>query len=248
MFGAFQVEQVIDGHSFAVAGAWAGATGKVVRVSDLAAPAAEAPAGIEAKEWLRGLIEGKIVVLAKPYAVDKYGRLVADVFLHNRNLADFLPESYGRGGGTDMPGGSEALQIDMLQRSYPQRELDEASLEELEAKVEKLRRRIAVLRSRLAGERLDILGLRLRATLEILKPALDSSLVHNGYVLSDPGLLANLFRVIHDAVSQATHVQGLEQSVSFLSSKDGTDFDRLAAERLRSAYLKWAETAEADGR
>lgn len=87
----FKVEQVFDGDSFLVTGwNWAGKEGKGVRIANIDAPERGEPGYEEAKRRLTQLILGKMVGLDTK-AIDKYGRLVADVYVDGLiNVVDIL--------------------------------------------------------------------------------------------------------------------------------------------------------------
>jgi len=89
----FTVIAVIDGDTFTVKGGWKwnDETGDDVRPTGYDAPEEGEPGYEQAKQKLAGLILGKIVDIPKAYKVDR-GRLVADVCLNGKNLADYFPE------------------------------------------------------------------------------------------------------------------------------------------------------------
>ena len=89
----FQVISVIDGDTFDVSPQWQwnGQTGSRVRPTGYDAPELQAYGGQAAKEKLTRLIRGKNVDLGAAYRIDR-GRLVCDVYLGGKNLADYFPQ------------------------------------------------------------------------------------------------------------------------------------------------------------
>ena len=89
----FQVISVIDGDTFDVSPQWQwnGQTGSRVRPTGYDAPELQAYGGQAAKEKLTRLILGKNVDLGAAYRIDR-GRLVCDVYLGGKNLADYFPQ------------------------------------------------------------------------------------------------------------------------------------------------------------
>jgi len=85
----FTVSKVIDGDTFEVSGGWKwnGQAGTRVRPTGYDAPELHAPGGQAAKRKLERLILGKQVELRTAHKVDR-GRLVCDVYVQGRNLAD----------------------------------------------------------------------------------------------------------------------------------------------------------------
>lgn len=90
---AFTVTSVIDGDTFEVSPQWKwnGTTGTRVRPTGYNAPELLAYGGQAAKNKLSKLIYGQQVELGTAYRVDR-GRLVCDVYVQRRNLADYFPE------------------------------------------------------------------------------------------------------------------------------------------------------------
>ena len=88
----FRVTSVIDGDTFDVSPQWQwqGHTGSRVRPTGFDAPEIHASGGLAAKSKLQRLILGKQVELGTAYRVDR-GRLVCDVYLNGRNIADQFP-------------------------------------------------------------------------------------------------------------------------------------------------------------
>lgn len=89
----FKVTSVVDGDTFDVSPEWKweGQSGSRVRPTGYDAPEIHASGGPAAKAKLEGLILGKQVELRAAVKVDR-GRLVCDVYLNGKNLADFFPE------------------------------------------------------------------------------------------------------------------------------------------------------------
>lgn len=94
----FTVDQVIDGDTFSVLGGWRWETkdgtfkeGTVVRPTGYNTPEKGKEGSGEAFAKLYSLIKGKEVELKN--AVDiSYGRLVCEVYINGKNLADYFPE------------------------------------------------------------------------------------------------------------------------------------------------------------
>ncbi|MBI5606609.1 MAG: thermonuclease family protein [Deltaproteobacteria bacterium] len=88
----FKVSSIIDGDTFEVSPKWTWKeqTGSRVRPTGFDAPELNGLAGQAAKGKLSGLILGKQVELGSAYKVDR-GRVVCDVYLNGRNLADYFP-------------------------------------------------------------------------------------------------------------------------------------------------------------
>lgn len=89
----FNVISIIDGDTFDVSPGWQwnGNSGTRVRPTGYDAPELNTYGGQAAKERLERLILGKGVELGSAYRIDR-GRLVCDVFLRGKNLADYFPE------------------------------------------------------------------------------------------------------------------------------------------------------------
>lgn len=89
----FTVTQVIDGDTFDVTPKWQwnNQTGDRVRPTGYDAPEIDQPGGAAAKAKLERLVLGKQVELRNAATIDR-GRLVCDVLLDGRNLADYFPE------------------------------------------------------------------------------------------------------------------------------------------------------------
>jgi len=88
----FKVTNVIDGDTFEVNGwKWNGQNGNRVRPTGYNTPELGTVQGQQAKQKLSRLILGKIVEIRKAHTIDR-GRLVADVYLQGKYLADHFPE------------------------------------------------------------------------------------------------------------------------------------------------------------
>jgi len=89
----FEVISIIDGDTFDVSPGWQwnGNSGTRVRPTGYDAPELNTYGGQAAKERLERLILGKGVELGSAYRIDR-GRLVCDVYLRGKNLADHFPE------------------------------------------------------------------------------------------------------------------------------------------------------------
>ncbi len=89
----FRVTTIIDGDTFTVAPQWQwnGQSGAHVRPTGYDAPELHEPGGQAAKAKLSRLILGRNVELRTAHRVDR-GRLVCDVYVDGRNLADYFPE------------------------------------------------------------------------------------------------------------------------------------------------------------
>jgi endonuclease YncB( thermonuclease family) len=90
---AFTVTSIIDGDTFEVSPQWKwnGTTGTRVRPAGYGAPEMHTYGGQAAKDKLSRLVKAQQVELREAHRVDR-GRLVCDVFFHNKNLADYFPE------------------------------------------------------------------------------------------------------------------------------------------------------------
>lgn len=90
---AFRVTSIIDGDTFKVSPEWKwnGETGTRVRPAGYDAPELHTAKGQKAKAALGKLINGHLVELMTAYKVDR-GRLVCEMFVGSRNLAEFFPE------------------------------------------------------------------------------------------------------------------------------------------------------------
>lgn len=88
----FKVTSIIDGDTFEVSPQWKwnGQGGTRVRPTGFDTPELQSLAGQVAKERLTRLILSKQVELGTAYKVDR-GRVVCDVYLNGRNLAEFFP-------------------------------------------------------------------------------------------------------------------------------------------------------------
>ena len=90
---AFKVVSVIDGNTFDVSPQWQwnGDSGSRVRPTGYDAPELVMPGGQVAKDKLSRLILGQNVELRTAYRIDR-ARLVCDVYVRGKNLADYFPE------------------------------------------------------------------------------------------------------------------------------------------------------------
>lgn len=90
---AFEVTEIIDGDTFKVSPNWKWneESGDTVRANGYNAPEEGQPGYEDAKEKLKRLILGKQVELKNSIKVT-YGRLLCDVYVDGKNLADFFPE------------------------------------------------------------------------------------------------------------------------------------------------------------
>ncbi|MFA5410647.1 MAG: thermonuclease family protein [Candidatus Omnitrophota bacterium] len=90
----FTVNEIVDGDTFKVAGGWEwqGMTGESVRPRGYDTPEKGEPGFEEAKQKLSDLILNKKVDAKDIKAVDVYGRLIADIYCEDKNLADYFPE------------------------------------------------------------------------------------------------------------------------------------------------------------
>jgi len=89
---AFRVTSIIDGDTFEVSPEWKwnGEAGTGVRPAGYDAPELHTVKGQKAKDALSELINGQHVELRTAYKVDRC-RLVCEVFIGSRNLAEFFP-------------------------------------------------------------------------------------------------------------------------------------------------------------
>lgn len=90
---AFKVTKIMDGDTFEVSPNWKwnNQEGNVVRPSGYNTPEEGQQGYQAAKDKLSKLILGKEVDLKNPIKLS-YGRLLCDVYLNGKNLADFFPE------------------------------------------------------------------------------------------------------------------------------------------------------------
>lgn len=88
----FKVTNVIDGDTFEVnRWKWNGQNGERVRPTGYKASELGTVQGQQAKQKLARLILGKTVEIRKAHTIDR-GRLVGDVYLQGKYLADYFPE------------------------------------------------------------------------------------------------------------------------------------------------------------
>jgi micrococcal nuclease len=90
----FTVSKIIDGDTFKVKGAWNwdGRRGDTIRAAGYDTPEKDEPGYEEAKQKLKELILNQSVEVKNPQTIDKWDRLVADVYYKGKNLADYFPE------------------------------------------------------------------------------------------------------------------------------------------------------------
>ena len=90
----FTVSEVIDGDTFKVKNGWkwGDKTGESVRPTGYDTPEEGEPGYEEAKKKLSNLILNEKVDIKDAKTIDKYGRLVADVYFNSKNLADYFSE------------------------------------------------------------------------------------------------------------------------------------------------------------
>jgi len=93
----FTVSEIIDGDTFKVQGGWKGneKKGDTVRPTGYNTPERGEPGYEKAKQKLKDLIMENIVDIRNAKIVDEWGRLVADVYYNERNLADYFSEYKG---------------------------------------------------------------------------------------------------------------------------------------------------------
>jgi len=90
----FTVSEIVDGDTFRVKNGWEwdGKKGDTVRPTGYNTPERWKPGYEQAKQRLADLILGKKVVIESIKIVDGWGRLVADVYYNDKDLADYFPE------------------------------------------------------------------------------------------------------------------------------------------------------------
>lgn len=90
----FIVSEVIDGDTFKVRNGWKwnNHTGDKIRPTGYNTPERGEWGYDEAKQKLTDLILGEKVEVKNPQTIDQWGRLIADVYYRDRNLADYFPE------------------------------------------------------------------------------------------------------------------------------------------------------------
>jgi len=93
----FTVSEIIDGDTFKVQGGWKWneKKGDTVRPTGYNTPERGEPGYEKAKQKLKDLIMENIVDIRSAKIVDEWGRLVADVYYNERNLADYFSEYKG---------------------------------------------------------------------------------------------------------------------------------------------------------
>jgi endonuclease YncB( thermonuclease family) len=89
----FKVISIIDGDTFVVSPEWRwnNESGSHVRPTGYDTPEINTIQGQNARNKLQSLILSKSVQLGQAHKIDR-GRLVCEVFLNGRNLADYFPE------------------------------------------------------------------------------------------------------------------------------------------------------------
>jgi endonuclease YncB( thermonuclease family) len=89
----FRVSSIIDGDTFEASPGWQwnGQSGTRVRPTGYNTPELHKPGRQAARDKLTRLVLGKTVELRTAHRVDR-SRLVSDVYLQGRNLADYFPE------------------------------------------------------------------------------------------------------------------------------------------------------------
>lgn len=87
-----RVTEVIDGDTFKVSPnwIWGGNSGDTIRAAGYNSPEKGKPGYEHAKAKLKGLVEGGMVTIRGISFT--YGRLLADVYVGTKNLADYFPE------------------------------------------------------------------------------------------------------------------------------------------------------------
>ncbi|MBI5788786.1 MAG: thermonuclease family protein [Candidatus Schekmanbacteria bacterium] len=92
----FTVNEIVDGDTFGVEPdwEWRQQKGERVRPTGYDTPEKGEPGYLAAKGKLERLILHKTVEIKEPKIIDR-GRLVSDVYLNGKNLADYFPE-YGK--------------------------------------------------------------------------------------------------------------------------------------------------------
>lgn len=87
----FKVTEIIDGDTFTVSPQWKwnGTSGDRVRPTGYDTPEKGTSGAAAATTRLHQLLNGKSVELGKAATIDR-GRLVCDVYLNGKNLADYF--------------------------------------------------------------------------------------------------------------------------------------------------------------
>jgi endonuclease YncB( thermonuclease family) len=91
---SFKVSNVIDGDALELSSNWKwnNLEGRIVRINGYDAPEMGSSAFEEARKKLMGLVINKEVELSNPIRIT-YGRLLCDVLLNGKNVADFFVKS-----------------------------------------------------------------------------------------------------------------------------------------------------------
>jgi len=89
----FIVSEIVDGDTFKVKNGWEWdeKKGDTIRPTGYNTPEKGKPGYEQAKQKLKELILEKTVDIRSAKIVDEWGRLVADVYYNNKNLADYFP-------------------------------------------------------------------------------------------------------------------------------------------------------------
>lgn len=90
----FTASYIVDGDTFRIKGNWEwdGQKGNTIRPAGYNTPEKYKPGYAQAKKKLKGLILGKTIRIQHWRTVDKWGRLIADVYYKDKHLADYFPE------------------------------------------------------------------------------------------------------------------------------------------------------------
>jgi len=90
----FTVSEIVDGDTFNVKDGWEWdeKKGDTVRPTGYDTPEKGETGYEQAKQKLKDLVLGKTIDIKSAKTVDKWGRLVADVYYNDKNLADYFPE------------------------------------------------------------------------------------------------------------------------------------------------------------
>ncbi|MCF7879077.1 MAG: thermonuclease family protein [Candidatus Omnitrophica bacterium] len=88
----FTVSEVVDGDTFKVKSGWKWneKKGNFVRPTGYNTPERGEPGYEQAKQKLKKLILGKKVDIRSVKTIDKWGRLVAQVYYNGKDLADYF--------------------------------------------------------------------------------------------------------------------------------------------------------------
>jgi micrococcal nuclease len=88
----FTVSEIVDGDTFKVKGGWEWneKKGESIRPTGYNTPERGEPGYEQAKQKLKKLILGKKVDIRSVKTIDKWGRLVAQVYYNGKDLADYF--------------------------------------------------------------------------------------------------------------------------------------------------------------